>query len=82
MTATAINNALNALLFGDVWLFGFILIALLLLSLVMIKKEAAIISFPIAMILSIQYLDNGIGWGAICMFILVILLMFLVVKEK
>lgn len=80
--STAVSDALTNLLFGDVWLFGFIIIALLLLCLVLIKREAAVISFPLAIILAIQYLENGIGWGAICMFILVILLMFLVVKKE
>lgn len=82
MTATAVTEALNALLFGEVWLLGFLIMSLLLLMLVLIKKEAAVVSFPLAIILSLMYLENNIGWGALLMLIETILLLFLVVKDK
>ena len=79
---SAVSDALNALLFGESWIFGFIIITILLLVLIQIKREAVIISFPLAVILAIGYLDNNLGWPALLMLIQVILLLFLVARNK
>ena len=79
---SAVSDALNALLFRESWIFGFIIITILLLVLIQIKREAVIISFPLAIILSIGYLDNNLGWPALLMLIEVILLLFLVARNK
>ena len=72
----AIDDMFTALFFGTGAWLGFIIFVVLISGLALAWKPLVVVSLAISMLLGLEYLQQGLGWQSILMFIVGILVLF------
>lgn len=79
---TVVDDAFNSLFYGSGSWLGMLLFICLFLGITYAWKKAGVLTFPIAIFIGIEYLDNDLGWHSIIMFFLAIFIVLLVLKDS
>ena len=78
---TAIDDVFEALFYGSGSLLGILLILLLCIGLVMKWKETSVLVLPVIFLFGIGFVDRGMAYQSLIMFLTGIFIMLYNVKQ-